>query len=186
MAGQLVPQDFNFANPGVSAQFGALPYSPGAPSSGTNIMDAILPPTSVEDFQFNFSPTANAGGGFTGVPGVTGGGGIDWQSLLLGGKDSSGALNLGTQLLSGLAQYGLMSDQLDLAEDQFGFQKDFANRNLQNQAKTVNTALSDRQNARIGSVGDPNISGTGYESLASYMDKNQLSTAPIGSGGVRN
>jgi len=121
-----------------------------------------------------FSPN---GAGSTVVGGA--GGGFDINSFLFGGKDQSGALGLGFDFLSGIAEFGLLKDQLNLAEDQFDFQKGFANRNIVNQAKTVNNSLEDRQTARLGSVGDSGVSGTQYEALDSFLDKNRLSEKKI-------
>ena len=105
---------------------------------------------------------------------------FDFKDFLFGGKDTCGALYLGTQLLSGLAQYGLLSDQLDLAGEQFDFTKAFANRNLQNQAKTLNTQLRDRQQGRIATAGTSTLSPQiTAQDLESYMAQSGLSEAPI-------
>ena len=147
---------------------GGLNISGGGGSSinPSNFLD----PTAIANF--NSLPISSPVGNPTA-------GGSNLQNILLGGKDNTGVLGLGFDFLSGLSNYKLLSDQLDLSQDQFDFSKAFANRNLQNQAKTINTQLEDRQNARLGSVGDSAISGTGYESLESYLDANRISEAPV-------
>jgi hypothetical protein len=67
------------------------------------------------------------------------------------GRD--GRLQTGAAVVSGLsdamnAYVGL--EQLDLAKDQFEFNKQLANRNLANQGLSYNTALEDR--TKIGSA----------------------------------
>jgi len=155
-----------------------LPLIPGIPNMSAEALNSFGGPNSAPSFAESILPNyeigdimANAGGA---------GGGIDWSNILLGGKDNSGVLNLGTQLLSGLAQYGLMNDQLDLAQDQFGFQKSFANRNLTNQARTVNTQLRDRQRSNIHTANTSKLTpGITAQDLESYMAENSLSEAPI-------
>lgn len=51
-------------------------------------------------------------------------------------------------MYSGVKQLGLMQDQLDLARDQFGFNKALTSKNLANQVKSYNTALADKYRAR--------------------------------------
>jgi hypothetical protein len=116
----------------------------------------------------------------TGAGNTAGGGagGFNFDTLF-GGKDQAGALGLGFDFLSGIAEFKLLNDQLSLQEDQFDFQKGFANRNLQNQAKSVNTQLEDRQNARLQSTGDSSVGGTNYEALDTFLDKNALSEKKI-------
>lgn len=164
-----------------SGQFGGLNFqSSPIPSGNASAFDAISALDGLGGAG-NILPFSPNGAGSTALTNAvnTGGGGGGLQQLLLGGKDSAGALGLGFDFLSGLSNYKLLSDQLDLAEDQFKFSKNFSNRNLQNQAKTVNTQLEDRQSARLGSTGDTATSGTGYESLGTYLDKNRISEKPV-------
>lgn len=111
--------------------------------------------------------------------------GMDFSSLsgfgnaLLGGKDTPGLLSMGMDLYGASKQYGLMEDTLELNQDkfklsqnQYNTDKAFANRNLANQASTINSAMNDRQRARIASGGN-------YESLSSYMDKNRVDGSAV-------
>ena len=95
-----------------------------------------------------------------------------WGNALFGGKDQPGLLSLGMDLYSAFKQYGLMEDQLDLQKDKFESDRALANRNLANQAQLLNTAMEDRQRARLSSGGN-------YESLASYMDRNRVDGSPV-------
>jgi len=67
-------------------------------------------------------------------------GGLKGVGDLLGGFGSIGKALLGFK-------------QLDQAEDQFGFTKDAFNRNLSNQAATINDQRSDRRHSRLASAG---------------------------------
>lgn len=75
------------------------------------------------------------------------------ESNVGNGMNTGLGANLGTgQLaLSGLASLAGLWGSLQnnkLAKEQFKFQKDFANTNLNNQIKSYNTALSDRLSSR--------------------------------------
>lgn len=108
-----------------------------------------------------------------GVGGASFGGWGDWSKLLLGGKDPSGMqtnslLGAGMGILQGLGnaymgmkQYGLMKDQLQFSKDAF-------NKNFAAQAQTTNTALEDRQRARVAS--NPGA----YQSVGDYMGQNRI------------
>lgn len=65
-----------------------------------------------------------------------------------------------------LADSWLAMQQLDLARDQFNFQKDAFSKQFENQRSLTNTRLRDRQRARLGA--NPNA----YQSEAEYMSKN--------------
>ena len=54
---------------------------------------------------------------------------------------------------TGLKQLGLAKDKLKLAKEDFGFQKALANRNLANQAQTINNAYNTGAEATIGLMG---------------------------------
>lgn len=78
-----------------------------------------------------------------------------WQPPNLSGSTNTSGfgMNLGTgQLalggLSALANLWGSTQSNKLANQQFEFQKEFANTNLNNQIKSYNTALEDRLNAR--------------------------------------
>jgi len=60
----------------------------------------------------------------------------------------------GIQAFSGLANAYLGFKSLELGRDQFGFAKDSFNKNLANQAQTINTRLEDTQRARLPSTGE--------------------------------
>jgi len=134
-----------------------------------------------------YNPAGNILGGadptLMTIPGVidtygAGGGGLTGFGDLF--KDIGGLKGIG-DLLGGFGAIGtalLGSDQLDLQEEMFGFQKDAFNANFANQAQSANTALEDRQRSRTLSTGNPNQNR--YESIASYMDKNKVSGTPIG------
>lgn len=51
-------------------------------------------------------------------------------------------------MYGGIKQFGLMQDQLDLAKDQFAFNKALTSQNLANQVKSYNTSLADRYRSR--------------------------------------
>lgn len=145
---------------------------------------------------FNYSPTS--GSNYTSI----GGQGINYAPLAV--DSSLGAdwykpggvtpptgglpswLNKGnTDMLGSLASgagsiwnaYNGMQ-QAKLAKEQFKFSKGAFNANFANQAKTLNTGMEDRQQARIGGTGDNNAAGN-YDSVATYMDKNRINGAPI-------
>ena len=94
------------------------------------------------------------------------------------GKD--GLANFGSILKGGASLYGAYNgaQQLKQAQDQFDFSKSAFNRNLNNQAQSVNTRLEDRQRARIGGTGDGNAAGN-YESLNTYLTNNKVNGSPI-------
>lgn len=89
----------------------------------------------------NWTPPAVAGAGNT--PGGAGGSGL---GAGIGFNVGTGQLALGG--LSALAGIWGSMNQNKLAKDQFKFQKDVTNTNLNNQIKSYNTALEDRMNAR--------------------------------------
>ncbi len=99
--------------------------------------------------------------------------GTDTNIGAFGGKDTDGNITNGwanTGLGVANAALGAWSgmQQLDLAKEQLAFQKDAFAKNWDAQKKTTNSALADRQNARLGA------NPTGYESLNSYMNKNGI------------
>lgn len=90
------------------------------------------------------------------------------SSLLgqLGGTGgSSGLLGLSQLGFSGLGTLGNLwtaMGALNLAKQQFGFQKSFANANLANQTQSYNTALTDKANARYFTEGKPQAEADSY------------------------
>ena len=75
------------------------------------------------------------------------------------------------QGIGSLAQSWAAMKQLDLAKDQFSFQKDAFNKNWAAQTSTLNTAMADRQAARVGSAGTLTNK---YQSVGDYMDENRI------------
>lgn len=110
-------------------------------------------------------PMAGMGGA-----GTTGG---NWWDGMFGGKNVDGSVNpnyggmalgvaqgLGSMFM-GMKQYGLAKDQLKQGKEQF-------NKNYAAQRTTTNSALEDRQRARVAS------NGSAYESVGDYMNKNRI------------
>jgi hypothetical protein len=91
---------------------------------------------------------------------------------MFGGKIGDNQVNGMANTLAGgvssIADLWSGMQQLNLARDQLAFQKDAFNKNWAAQRTTTNTALADRQRARLGA------NPTGYESLDSYMGKNGI------------
>lgn len=101
-----------------------------------------------------------------------------------GGPQNSGfGLNLGTfnaglsglQTLSGLF---MGMKQLGLAKADQRIKMAFANRNLENQTKTMNMALEDRTANRSAMYAGTSDAMSPAQAQA-YMDKNRFNTAPI-------
>ena len=77
--------------------------------------------------------------------------------------------------MGGLALQGLQSlfnwtqgnKALDLAEDQFKFNKEITQKNLANQTSLLNTSMRDRQNAR-------RAASSSYQDTGSYMKEHGL------------
>ena len=78
-------------------------------------------------------------------------------------------LSLGLQGLGSLAGIYYANKGLQQAKDQFNFQKDVTNTNLNNQIKSYNTALNDRINARAAQQGNMTA-----QQVADYKKFNQL------------
>lgn len=104
-----------------------------------------------------------------------------WQNMqnwmktsgFLGSKDANG---IETQGWGGLALGGLQGvanlwmgmQQYNLAKETLAQNKEQFNRNYEAQRTTTNTALEDRQRARVAS--NPGA----YQSVSSYMDQNRV------------
>jgi len=99
----------------------------------------------------------NAKGFDLGALGESLGGAADW----LGSDTGQGVMGA----LQGLANSWMAFQKLDLARDQFDFNKSAWQQQYDNQASLTNTRLEDRQRARLGANPD------GYESVGSYMKK---------------
>jgi hypothetical protein len=146
-----------------SATLDAYKAYPGMNSLAPTVMESNIAPTSV-------IPSWAAGSGtLTAQPnaptamsqflsGMLGGRDADgfnqqgWGGLALGGVSALGNLYMG------MKQYGLAKDQLN-------FQKSSFERNWEASKSTTNSALEDRQKARVAS--NPGA----YESVGSYMGK---------------
>lgn len=78
-------------------------------------------------------------------------GGLAGVGGLLSGLGSLGLMGL--QGYTGLKNISLANKQLGLAKKQFNFEKGLANRNIANQAKTINNAYDAAGQAAIGLLG---------------------------------
>lgn len=94
----------------------------------------------------------------------------DNGGILSGAKPDNGGLfglsnntlagiGLGLQGLSGLANAFMSYKNYKLAKNQWRFQKNLANRNLANQAKTVNNAYDNAAQVAAGMIGGQDASG---------------------------
>lgn len=99
--------------------------------------------------------------------------GLGDGSLSLTDKFGIGLKGIGalSEILKGFSSMNtnkLLQQQLDMAQEQFGFAKDMANKNYSNQLKSFNTALSDRSNTRAF------VEGRDQRSADEYYNKNRL------------
>ena len=114
--------------------------------------------------------SGNFGDDNVGMKPTTSTGGWDWANrdnvgMALGGLRGIAALLGG---FGGLQQNKMAKKQLNLARDQFNFQKDLANRNYANELAAFNTAMEDRINARAAQEGrDQNY-------VNDYLNRNRL------------
>jgi hypothetical protein len=86
------------------------------------------------------------------------------------GEMQLGKLGQGIGAFTGLANAYLGWQQFSIAKQQMDQNKKIFNLNFANQAQTTNTALEDRQRARVASH-----AAGGVESVDSYMAKNRVS-----------
>jgi hypothetical protein len=113
------------------------------------------------------------------APGALSGPGIGGEGVPgTGIPEAGGGINLaglgsGLQGLAGLASAWAGLQGIKLGKDQLQFTKGVTNRNLENQAQTINTNLEDRQQRRASA------SGAGYQSVADYMKRNQVNGGAI-------
>lgn len=91
-----------------------------------------------------------------------------WLDWIVGTKDKPGVGGLALGAIGGLGnaymgmqQYGLAKDSLKQSKQQFAM-------NYDAQRQTTNSALEDRQRARVAS------NSGAYESVGDYMDKNRI------------
>lgn len=139
---------------GVSSGWGGVPFAPG---QGGPVLDPGAINSAIE-----VGSAANAGS-------------YDWLSpiSIFGGTQSDGtkingwgstALGLGQGLwgaYAGMKQLGMAEDMFDESKRQF-------NKNYTMQRKTLNTAMEDRQRARVAS------NPTAYQSVGDYMKENRI------------
>lgn len=99
----------------------------------------------------------------------------------------TGLLSGAGQLYGGLQNYKLGKDMLNLSKKQFGFEKALANRNIANQAKTINNAYNNAAQVAAGMIGSVNPNGefgfTDPATVKKYTDaakKQHVSGAAIG------
>ncbi len=79
---------------------------------------------------------------------------------VMGGLSQLGGLASGLmQAYTGFQQLGLANKALNLAKQQFGFQKALANRNLANQAKIINNTYDNAAQVAAGMIGGKDANG---------------------------
>ena len=135
--------------------------------TGNSYLDATAP---MAAFNPDYSLNYNNGSGF------------DWSGLS-GGGDNSGAGSLQNTLgmniptfqlgLSGISTLGNLWGAFQsskLANEQFDFSKNMANKNLANQTQSYNTALSDKATARAS------MEGWSDSQTQDYINKIKLSS----------
>lgn len=88
------------------------------------------------------------------------------------GQRSMGAGGLALGAAQGLMNGWLGMQQLDMAKQQFGFQKDAFAKNWGAQKNTTNAQLRDRQEARLASR--QGASTNPYQSVGDYMNQNGI------------
>lgn len=96
-----------------------------------------------------------------------------WYESMFGGKNTDGSTNPN---YAGMALSGIQTgfniwqgmNQLKMAKDQLNFTKDAFNKNYAAQRQATNTALADRQAARVAA--NPNA----YQSVGEYMKQNRI------------
>ena len=153
--GDMIP---DYTSPGLGPNIGRPPVPPQSLSQQllggmTNALSRYVP---------GFGNGGGAGGGnsiwssFLGKTDTKTGIKTDgWGGLALGGAQGMAGAYLG------MKQYGMAKQQLEESKRQF-------NANFAAQRKTLNTAMEDRQAARVASNSEA------YESVGSYMNKNRV------------
>ena len=160
--------DFNTTSGwgGQTRTYAATPYAPFANlAPDASQAQMIQAEVAANPSQYTWD---NKIGGYTPVTGAaTPDRGWNWFST----PEQTGVLETGAAIGKGFGELmgawnGLQ--QNNLMEDQFNYQRDFANRNLANQASLVNQRLEDRYRARIGATGN---GGAGYNyAKPTYVD----------------
>ena len=93
----------------------------------------------------------------------------NWLSGLIGTKEAPGWGGLALGTISGFGNAFMGMQQYDLAKDALKQSKQQFAMNYDAQRQTTNSALEDRQRARVAA--NPGA----YESVGNYMDKNRIS-----------
>lgn len=147
--------------------FNLTPYGMGSPMGNQDYFGLGSNP---QPAQMNFADPSSNGlvnpmQGFQ-MPsfGADGAGSTDW---LKGLSDNSGMINLGIGGLSTLGNLWGGMKSLGLANKQFDFTKMMAEKNLNNQTQSYNTALEDRINSRAESE-------MSTPAKQAYLSKNSL------------
>lgn len=163
------------------AYVGGAAYNPTTPIMGSQMNNGITPPTAV--MQTYGAPASSLNAPTLGGAMSTGTSNYDWlnntkdkvanglstaadNAQTAWGKMSYG--ERGTAMLGAATSlYGAYNARKTgkLAQEQFQFTKDSFNKNFEAQAKTTNSQLADRQNAR--NIRNP----TAHASVSDYMKK---------------
>lgn len=149
---QFNPGNTNYGSPGLAAAVsgygGLTPYSQATESfqmPQRSFSDFLVPQTIGE---------RNFMGGMLGGKNADGTSYNGWGGMALGAAQGLAGAYMG------MKNYGLAKQSLAQGKEQF-------ERNYAAQKTTTNSALEDRQRARVAS-------GSGYESVDSYMNKNRI------------
>ncbi len=142
-----------------------LQFQQGGVAQNPNIMY-------MDNQMFDSYKSSNMGQAQRGMPtsvaGSTGNPEQGWGSFLFGDNNQVGAIQGVAGLLgTGLNMYTGWKG-LQMAEDQFNFQKDAFNKNYANQTKLINSQLRDRQQARYAA--NPHA----YQKPDDYMKENKV------------
>ena len=93
----------------------------------------------------------------------------DWFSMggAFGNGQTGGWVSPALQGLQSLFSWTQGNKAMDLARDQFNFNKEITQKNLANQTSLLNTSMRDRQNAR-------RAASSSYQDTDSYMSEHGL------------
>ena len=93
----------------------------------------------------------------------------DWFSMggAFGNGQTGGWVSPALQGLQSLFSWNQGNKAMDLARDQFNFNKEITQKNLANQTSLLNTSMRDRQNAR-------RAASSSYQDTDSYMSEHGL------------
>lgn len=134
---------------------------------GTSLSDSGYHPA---NFALGQSPGASGFGNMIGAPGTGGGGDVGGgffdNFLTKNGNQGWGGMAFGAA--QGLGNAYLGSQQLAVAKDTLANNKKQFDLNFKAQKQATNSALEDRQRARVSA------NSGGYESVGSYMSKNAI------------